>query len=188
MILTFFLIVWDNLGDNILTGEDVKKIAFKAPTTLHKRFTLGILGEENLGEYGARIVKLILTYVENEGLDRHLVRKRQRTGNSTFISNSTYDISDFISDSEDGDDEESQSTTDADQFGYVSGVIVSRTGSEVVDGTYERDVIFEGAYRFSKLGSDCKYSIFKCTYEVGLQYWYIYHIPHGCIPGTTMEY
>ena len=62
---------------NILTGEDVKTIAYNAPTTLDDLKALGILGEKKLQEYGKRIVKPIYMYVEKEGLGEQLKQSKQ---------------------------------------------------------------------------------------------------------------
>jgi hypothetical protein len=83
----------------------MKKISFNAPTTLHKLFTLGIIGKEILIKYGSRIVQLIKRYVGsvrtgNSSRRNSKSSEENLNRNQQFISNS-------ISESEDGDEEES---------------------------------------------------------------------------------
>jgi hypothetical protein len=43
--------------------------------TIQDLDALGILGEKKLEEYGGRVVKAIKKYVEDEGLENHLVQR-----------------------------------------------------------------------------------------------------------------
>ena len=88
-------IICNDLDHNILTSEDIKIIASNAPTTLRKLFNLGILVDERLEKYGSRIVQLIKRYVRSVRTGRKKLDRNQQSISS-------------ISDSEDGDDEESQ--------------------------------------------------------------------------------
>eukprot|EP00536_Pseudo-nitzschia_multiseries_P017448 jgi/Psemu1/264303/estExt_Genewise1Plus.C_15560004 len=61
---------------HILSAAEVKTIASHAPATVDDLKAIGILSEKKLEEYGARIVKPIRMYIEKEGLEDHVARKR----------------------------------------------------------------------------------------------------------------
>ena len=66
----------------------MKTIASNAPTTIDDLKALGIIGEKKLEEYGARIVKPIKTFVDKEGLESELSRKRPGSSFKKNQSNS----------------------------------------------------------------------------------------------------
>jgi superfamily II DNA helicase RecQ len=61
---------------HILSTQSMKAIASNAPTTVDELTTLGVLGEKQIEEYGARIVKPIKKYVENNNLEDIISQNR----------------------------------------------------------------------------------------------------------------
>lgn len=62
---------------NILSTQSIKAIASSAPTTVEDLTALGVLGEKQIEEYGARIVKPIKKYVMDNKLE-DLISSRPR--------------------------------------------------------------------------------------------------------------
>jgi bloom syndrome protein len=60
---------------NILSNEAMKSIAAQAPMTVEDLKAIGVLGENIIKEYGERIVKIVSSYVAQEGLEEYVARR-----------------------------------------------------------------------------------------------------------------
>jgi ubiquitin carboxyl-terminal hydrolase 9/24 len=72
-----------------------------------------------------------------------------------------------------------------------SQVLVSGAGSDVVNGIYAKDGVFEKACKFSKPcvyeGKDVVFSLFKCNVSNNTKHWYISIVPTNSPPGTSSD-
>jgi len=87
---------------HILSVAEMKTIASHAPTTVDDLKTIGILSEKKLDEYGARIVKPIRMYIEKEGLEDQVARKRSK---KSFEENNKKDVNQIIEIEDEENDE-----------------------------------------------------------------------------------
>lgn len=88
---------------NILSNDAMKSIAAQAPTTIEDLEGIGVLGENIIKEYGERIVKIVASYVAQEGLEEYVAlrpAKRAKTGIGSSSGPAVVEVVD-----DDGDDE-----------------------------------------------------------------------------------
>lgn len=57
---------------NILSNDAMKSIAAQAPTDIDALKAIGVLGESIINEYGDRIVKIVSSFIEQEGLAEYV--------------------------------------------------------------------------------------------------------------------
>eukprot|EP00980_Cylindrotheca_fusiformis_P018945 scaffold6331_cov195-Cylindrotheca_fusiformis.AAC.9 len=63
---------------NILSVDVIKSVAHFVPISLEELGALGVLGEAKMKEYGERLVKIVLSCLENElGLDKDYVKSKR---------------------------------------------------------------------------------------------------------------
>jgi hypothetical protein len=68
-----------SLDWNILSVGTIKSVAYFVPTSLEELVALGVLGEVKLKEYGERMVKIVISCLENElGLDVDFVKRKRQ--------------------------------------------------------------------------------------------------------------
>uniref|UniRef100_A0A7S2YF56 DNA 3'-5' helicase n=1 Tax=Entomoneis paludosa TaxID=265537 RepID=A0A7S2YF56_9STRA len=71
---------------NILSNDAMKNIASQTPTTIEELKAVGALGDAIVEEYGERIVKVVKTFVETNGLQEYIKErpaKRAKTDDSS---------------------------------------------------------------------------------------------------------
>lgn len=60
---------------NILNAGEMRSIAAQAPTSVDDLKSLQLLGDKKVADYGARIVKMVKAYVENQNLQSYLAKR-----------------------------------------------------------------------------------------------------------------
>jgi bloom syndrome protein len=96
---------------NILSNDVMKTIAAEVPMTMSALTAIGCLGENILKVYGERIVKIVSSYVTQEGLEHYVKnrdesrappKKKSKVDSSTNAAK-VVDLNDDVDDDDDGE-------------------------------------------------------------------------------------
>lgn len=83
---------------NILSNEAMKSIAAQVPTTVEDLKAIGVLGENIIKEYGERIVKIVSSYVAQEGLEEYIARRPSKKAKIAIGSPSSPAVVELLDD------------------------------------------------------------------------------------------
>jgi hypothetical protein len=91
---------------NILSNDVMKTIAAEVPMTLAALKSIGCLGENRIKVYGERIIKIVSSYVTQEGLEEHIKQRGSQPPNKkSKVDSSTSTIKIPVVDLNEVDDE-----------------------------------------------------------------------------------